>query len=122
SLLLWSSFLMTKPIAVPVVLPSNTPDRISMRSDSWRCVTWRELPGLRRSRSRWMSLSASPSPGGQPSTTPPKAGPWLSPNEVTQYSRPKVLPDMKILAENSLGVQHRGHRAPSIDMAEDDPD
>src|SRR5438445_451485 len=38
---------MTKPIAVPVVLPSKTPEKISMRSDFWRCVTWRELLALR---------------------------------------------------------------------------
>jgi len=31
-------------------------------------------------------------------------GPWLSPNEVTQYSRPKVLPDMETLAKNALRV------------------
>ena len=49
-----------------------------------RCVTWREVPGLRRSSSGWMSASASAMPGGQPSTTQPIAGPWLSPNEVTQ--------------------------------------
>src|SRR2546426_6720565 len=46
------------------------------------------------------SLSVSSSPGGQPSTTPPYARPWLSPNEVTQYSRPKLLPDMESLAKN----------------------
>jgi len=33
-------------------------------------------------------------PGGQPSTTQPIAGPWLSPNEVTQKILPNVLPDM----------------------------
>jgi hypothetical protein len=32
-------------------------------------------------------------PGGQPSTTHPIAGPWLSPKEVTQNNFPSVLPD-----------------------------
>jgi len=41
-----------------------------------------------------MSPSASAIPGGHPSTTHPIAGPWLSPNEVTQKSLPNVLPDM----------------------------
>ena len=80
---------------MPVVWPSNTPDSISTISSSRRCVTWREVPGLRRSRSCWMSASDSSSPGGQPSTTQPMAGPWLSPNEVTQNNLPRVLPDMK---------------------------
>ena len=39
-----------------------------------------------------MSLSVSSSPGGQPSTTQPIAGPWLSPKVVTVNSRPKVSP------------------------------
>src|SRR5690348_15861321 len=39
-----------------------------------------------------MSVSARSSPGGQPSTTQPSAGPWLSPKVVTLNSRPKVLP------------------------------
>src|SRR6266704_1017652 len=42
-----------------------------------------------------MSDSLSASPGGQPSTTQPMAGPWLSPNDVTQNSLPSVLPDME---------------------------
>jgi len=41
-----------------------------------------------------MSASASAMPGGQPSTTQPIAGPWLSPKEVTQKSFPKVFPDI----------------------------
>src|SRR5215213_3015387 len=32
--------------------------------------------------------------GGQPSTTQPSAGPWLSPNVVTRKRWPKVLCDM----------------------------
>ena len=45
-----------------------------------------------------MSASLISSPGGQPSTTQPMAGPWLSPNEVTQNSLPMVLPDMMSLS------------------------
>jgi hypothetical protein len=41
-----------------------------------------------------MSASDSASPGGQPSTTQPIAGPWDSPNEETRNSVPKLLPDM----------------------------
>ena len=81
-------------MGVPVVLPSNTPERISTVSDSRRCVTWRDVPGLRRSSSRWMSEAARATPGGQPSTTQPIAGPCDSPNDVTRNSVPSVLPDM----------------------------
>src|SRR6478752_1997751 len=35
------------------------------------------------------------SPGGQPSTTQPIAGPWLSPKVVTLRSLPNVLLDME---------------------------
>ena len=42
-----------------------------------------------------MSASESSSPGGQPSTTQPIAGPWLSPKVVTQKSVPSVLPDIR---------------------------
>jgi hypothetical protein len=82
-------------IGVPVVRPSNTPDSISTVSGSRRCVTWRDVPGRRRSSSAWMSLSASAMPGGQPSTTQPIAGPCDSPNEVNVKRVPEVLPDMR---------------------------
>ena len=58
-----STLRMSSAIGVPVVLPSNTPERISTTSSSRRCVTWREVPGLRRSRSGWMSASESAIPG-----------------------------------------------------------
>ena len=38
-----------------------------------------------------MSASLSASPGGQPSTTAPIAGPWLSPQVVKRNTRPKLL-------------------------------
>src|SRR5258705_10268954 len=41
-----------------------------------------------------MSASVSAMPGGQPSTTQPIAGPWLSPKVVTRKRWPKVLCDM----------------------------
>src|SRR5437762_14129249 len=46
-----------------------------------------------------MSASVSASPGGQPSTTQPIAGPCDSPKDVTANSLPIVLPDMD---ENAL--------------------
>ena len=94
---------------MPVVRPSNTPDRISTVSGSRRCVTCRDVPGLRRSSSRWMSASASASPGGQPSTTQPIAGPCDSPNDVTQNSVPSVLPD--------IGADREWKRASSTQRA-----
>src|SRR5438093_666923 len=41
-----------------------------------------------------MSASVSGMPGGQPSTTQPIAGPWLSPQVVMRNRRPNVLYDM----------------------------
>src|SRR3954468_14840161 len=38
-----------------------------------------------------MSASEMVSPGGQPSTTAPIAGPWDSPQVVKRKTRPKVL-------------------------------
>src|SRR6266567_5032004 len=85
---------MRSAIGVPVVRPSNTPESISTASASRRWVTCLEVPGFLRSRSRWMSATASSIPGGQPSTTQPIAGPCDSPKDVTQKSVPSVLPDM----------------------------
>src|SRR5437667_461323 len=49
-----------------------------------------------------MSASVSASPGGQPSTTQPIAGPCDSPKDVTANSLPIVLPDMD---EKALGAR-----------------
>src|SRR5215475_9913511 len=60
-----------------------------------------------------MSAAESAMPGGQPSTTPPYAGPWLSPNDVTQYSLPIVLPDMnaaRFESRSSLASAYHGDR------------
>src|ERR1700758_649355 len=44
-----------------------------------------------------MSASDKAIRGGQPSTTQPSAGPWLSPQVVTRNRWPKVLCDMAAL-------------------------
>src|SRR5690348_12248550 len=62
-------------------------------SSSRRWVTKRDVPGLRLSSHTWMSASDSGMRGGQPSTTQPIAGPWLSPQVVTRNRWPKVLWD-----------------------------
>ena len=77
---------------VPVVLPSNTPDKIFTSSSSRLAVVKREVPGLRLSKSPCKSSSDNSNPGGQPSIIPPIAMPWLSPKVVTVNSLPKVLP------------------------------
>src|SRR5450755_1969533 len=79
-------------MGVPVVLPSNTPDKMRTVSGSRRWLVYCEVPGRRRSTSACKSASLSSKPGGQPSTTQPSAGPWLSPKLVTVKTRPKVLP------------------------------
>jgi len=62
-------------MGVPVVCPSNTPDRISTLSGSRRLVAWACTPGRRRASSASMSAAPSDNRGGQPSMTAPKAGP-----------------------------------------------
>src|SRR5262249_3675509 len=110
-------------IGVPVVLPSYTPERISTRSSSRRCVTWRDVPGFLRSRSGWMSASESSIPGGQPSTTQPIAGPCDSPKVVTVKRVPRVLPDINCsLLHRNFYLQikglagHRAERPSVLDM------
>src|SRR5262245_45145361 len=49
-----------------------------------------------------MSSLVSGMPGGQPSTTQPIAGPWLSPQVVTRNRWPKVLWDMDLRADLAL--------------------
>ena len=50
-----------------------------------------------------MSASESAIPGGQPSTTQPIAGPWLSPKLVTRNSVPSVLPDISAVGARQFG-------------------
>src|SRR5581483_6531491 len=100
---------MRSAIGVPVVLPSNTPERMRTLSSSLRCVTNFEVPGLRRSRSGWRSASDNSIPGGQPSTTQPIAGPCDSPKLVTQNSLPSVLPDMSVLSRHEISARNEKH-------------
>ena len=51
-----------------------------------------------------MSGAVSGSPGGQPSTTQPIAGPWLSPQVVTRNRWPKVLWDIARAVPESVGA------------------
>ncbi len=91
---------MTIEIGVPVVTwpavrsSEKTPERMRTASGSWRWVTNLPWPGRRFSSHRWTSASVSGMPGGQPSTTQPNAGPWLSPQVVTRNRWPNVLCDM----------------------------
>ena len=115
---------------MPVVTPSNTPDRIFTVSGSWRCVTKRDWPGRRLSIQTWMSASLRGMRGGVPSTTQPIAGPWLSPQLVNLKSVPKLLPAMmpaSVLLALELGEQfgdllgrrgldHADHVVAGIDM------
>jgi hypothetical protein len=71
----WSTLSIISEIGVPVVRPSNTPDRMRTWSGSCRCVVKRDVPGRRWLSHGWMSLSDSAIPGGHPSTTAPIAGP-----------------------------------------------
>src|ERR1700733_612261 len=61
-------------------------------SGSRRWLVNCDMPGRRRSTSACRSASLSAKPGGQPSTTQPSAGPWLSPKLVTVNPRPNVFP------------------------------
>src|SRR5688572_9370677 len=106
-----------RPIAVPVVRPSNTPERIFTRSGSWRWLVNCDVPVRLGSRSAWMSASNRPRPGGHPSTIAPIAGPWLSPKVVTQKERPIVLPDIvESLARQIRGAQQEYFREPVLEL------
>src|SRR5580700_9920817 len=84
-------------MGVPVVLPSNTPDKMRTVSGSWRWLVNCDVPGRRRSTSACKSASLNAKPGGQPSTTQPSAGPWLSPKLVTVKTLPKLFPATRLL-------------------------
>lgn len=78
-------------IGVPVERPSKVPDSILTASGSCRWVVKRFWPGFRRSSQCWIASASIATPGGQPSTVAPSAGPWLSPQVVTRKMWPKVL-------------------------------
>src|ERR1051325_8375765 len=90
---------------VTTVLPSNTPERISGASSSFRCVTIRLWPGRRRSRSTRRSSSDRAIPGGQPSMITTLPGPCDSPAVVTRKAWPKLFPDMRA---SSFARRERG--------------
>src|SRR6266852_9189181 len=58
-----------------------------------------------------MSASLSAMRGGQPSTTQPIAGPWLSPKVVTRNRRPNVLNDILRLGRCGSLRRRRGQIA-----------
>ncbi len=78
----------------PLRSSENTPDRILTSSGSRLWVTKRLVPGFLRSSQCWISPASRGTPGGQPSITQPRAGPWLSPQVVTRSRWPKVLWDI----------------------------
>jgi hypothetical protein len=60
-----------------------------------------------------MSTSVSASPGGQPSTAQPIAGPCDSPKDVTANNLPMVLPDMDYSAAEMCAKYSMQHRPTS---------
>jgi hypothetical protein len=92
---------MSRLIGVPVVRPSKVPDRNRTVSGSRRCVVKRDWPGRRRSSQGWIMLSSSGRPGGQPSTSAPIAGPWLSPQVEKRSRRPKLFQLMRFRLRGS---------------------
>ena len=84
-------FSINSWIGVPVVVSSNTPERIWTASASLRWVVYLLWPGFLASMKGWMSLARSFNPGGHPSSTAPRAGPWLSPHVVKRKTRPNVF-------------------------------
>src|SRR5579863_878055 len=101
-------------MGVPVVRPSNTPERMRTWSPSRRWLTKCEVPVRRRSTSCCRSASLNSSPGGQPSTMHPSAGPWLSPKVVTVKSLPILLPDMVLPSvRRELFAREEEHPSPA---------
>jgi hypothetical protein len=96
-----STFSIISAIGVPVVisvagrLVDEGADMMRTASGSRRWVVKRDWPGRRLSSQCWMLSSLTGIRGGQPSTTAPIAGPWLSPQVVTRKRWPKVLWDMQ---------------------------
>jgi hypothetical protein len=57
-------------------------------------------------------------PGGHPSTTAPIAGPWDSPQVVTQNILPNVLPDMVIFIFLYFRIEGYGFSRESLEPEE----
>src|SRR5579871_3095046 len=71
------------------------------------------------------SCSLRRRPGGQPSTTQPSAGPWLSPKLVTVKSLPKMFPDIGAPLGPSVELQiprpqHEDGTAADINLGPDE--
>ena len=79
-------------MGVPVVLPSNTPERISTTSPSCRAVVNLLCPGFLLFKYAWISASSRGRPAGHPSTTTPTPFPWDSPQADTLNIVPNVDP------------------------------
>ncbi len=62
-----------------------------------------------------MSAASSGMSGGQPSTTQPSAGPWLSPKVVTRKRWPKVLWDMPRIRRKPLSCHLPAFRGASLE-------
>src|SRR5574344_1846656 len=80
-----------KDSGAPVVFPSNKPERNSTSSFSERADITAPFPGFRLFNSLDISFISSLNPEGQPSMTPPMAGPCDSPKVVRQNILPKVF-------------------------------
>ena len=80
-----------------MVLPSNTPERISTTSPSCRAVVNLLCPGFLLFKYAWISASSRGRPAGHPSTTTPTPFPWDSPQADTL---------------NTVSYTHLGNQAP----------
>ena len=89
-------------IGVPVVRPSNTPDKISTVSSSFLGVAKRFCPGFLLSRYFCISPSLRERPAGQPSTTTPTPAPWDSPQVEARNNVPYIEPDILVLLISSI--------------------
>jgi hypothetical protein len=96
----WSTFSISSAIGVPVVTCGAGRLVGEHAGQDFHRVRLLPLGGEARLAGPalveigWMSASLSGMRGGQPSTTQPIAGPWLSPKVVTRNRWPKVLNDM----------------------------
>ena len=64
-------FSTQREMGVPVVFPSNTPDKIVTLSSSLRGVEKLVCPGFLLFKNSWISSSAKVRPEGHPSMTTP---------------------------------------------------
>lgn len=72
-------FSIWKPMGVPVVAPSKTPDSNRTASGSLRVVPAVPPAGTPPVELLLEQFLREGDAAGQPSTTPPSAGPWDSP-------------------------------------------